>query len=359
VRFNASVSNHNRIRVFPVLGRVAAFTVVLIALLYAVTRAHGEDFARVVGKAAERSTLNQPGTKPFHLKATLAPSFERDQQAGLTGDVEIWWVSPKQWRQEVHSPHFSQVAIVNGDRELQKNEGDYFPEWLREVAVALVEPVPNLNHVLEQVKGCDVRTMMGQINCSWMEASSDGHVASSMGAGIAINMQTGLLNYGSGLGWSAGLQHYQNFHGRQIARTVKSGHPEVTATVTVVEDLGNIPPSLLDASSAGASAELLRTALVDEGSLRKNLLPETEVAWPPVKDGPLEGVVTTSIAVDRSGTVRELGTIVSANPLLSDTARQYVKTMRFKPYLLNGEPVQTISLLTIPFKTTHLQVQMK
>jgi hypothetical protein len=24
--------------------------------------------------------------------ATLAPSFERDAQAGLTGDVEIWWI---------------------------------------------------------------------------------------------------------------------------------------------------------------------------------------------------------------------------------------------------------------------------
>jgi hypothetical protein len=266
----------------------------------------------------------------------------------------VWWASPTRWKREIHTPHFSQVAFVNGDREWQKNEGDYFPEWLREVAVALVEPVPNLNQVLDRVKGCDVRTMMGQMNCSWMDASSDGHVASSMGAGIALNTQTGLLNYGSGLGWSAGLQHYEDFHGRQIARTLKSGHPEVTATVTVLEDLRNVPTGFLDAGSTDGTSELLRTAVVDEASLRKNLVPGTPVAWPPVKDGPLEGVVTTWIAVDRSGTVREVGTIVSANPLLSDTARQYVQTMRFKPYLLNAEPVQTISLFTIPFKTTRL-----
>jgi hypothetical protein len=353
VRFNAPVSNHDRIRVFPALRPASAFRVVFIALLCAVKVAHGEDLARVVRKAAERSTLNQPGTKPFHLKATLAPSFERDAQAGLTGDIEVWWASPTRWKREIHTPQFSQVAIVNGDREWQKNEGDYFPEWLREVAVALVEPVPNLNQVLDRVKGCDVRTMMGQMNCSWMEASSDGHVASSMGAGIALNMQTGLLNYGSGLGWGAELQHYQDFHGRQIARTVKSGHPGVTATVTVLEDLGNIPPSFLDAGPAGASAEALRTAVVDEISLRKNLVPGTPVTWPAMKDGPLEGVLSATVVIDRSGMVREVGTIVSANPMLSDTARQFVQSMRFKPYLLNGEPVQVVSRLTIPFKTTR------
>jgi hypothetical protein len=307
----------------------------------------------MVKKAAERSTLNQEGTKPFHLRATLAASFERDQQAGLTGDVEIWWASPTRWRREVHTPHFSQVTIVNGNREWQKNDGDYFPEWLREVAVALVEPVPNLNEVLERVKDCDLRTMMGQVNCSWMETSSDGQVQSSMGGGIAISSQTGLLNYGSGLGWGAELKSYQDFHGRQVARTMKAGHPQVSATVTLLEDLGNVPPGFLDASAAGAGTDLIRTVLVDEGSLHKNLLPRAPVSWPPVKDGPLDGVLTTSIVVDRMGAVRETGTIVSGNPILTDAARQFILAMRFKPYQVNGVPVQVVSRVTMPFKTSR------
>jgi hypothetical protein len=304
-------------------------------------------------KAVEHSTLNQNGTKPFHLKAALAPSFERDAQAGLTGDVEIWWESPTHWRREIHTPHFSQVAIVTGEREWQKNEGDYFPEWLREISVALIEPVPNLNQVLERVKGCEVRTMMGQWNCSWMETSSDGTVTSSMGAGIAINSQTGLLNYGSGLGWGAELKSYQDFHGRQVARTVKSGQPQVTATVTVLEELGNVSPGFLDASTTGASSELLRTSVVDELTLRKNLLPGGQVTWPPVKDGPLEGILTTTIVVDRGGNVHEVDGIVSANPILSNAARQLIQSMHFKPFLLNGVPAQAVSRLTIAFKTTR------
>src|SRR5206468_9798609 len=49
-----------------------------------------------VRKAVERSTLNQAGTTPFHLKATISPSFERDKDSGRTADVEIWWASPRQ-----------------------------------------------------------------------------------------------------------------------------------------------------------------------------------------------------------------------------------------------------------------------
>src|SRR5689334_8122313 len=231
------VSKANRKKsLHPSIRSHCTILLLLMVLFWTGRLAHADDMVRTVKKAVERSTLDQTGTKPFHLKATLKPSFERDEQAGLTGDIEIWWASPRRWRREIHTPHFSQTMIVDGDQEWQKNDGDYFPEWLREVAVALVEPVPNLNHILEQVKGCDVRMLMRQINCSWMEKSSDGNVESSMGAGIAINGQTGLLNYGSGLGWSAGLKSFADFHGRQIARTVQSDAPEVTATITLLED---------------------------------------------------------------------------------------------------------------------------
>lgn len=98
------------------------------SLLVWPTLGRGENLVKEVKKAIERSTLDQSGTKPFHLRATLAPSFERDKNSGRTGDVEIWWASPTQWKRDVRSPEFHQIEIVNGARDWQKNEGDYFPE---------------------------------------------------------------------------------------------------------------------------------------------------------------------------------------------------------------------------------------
>jgi hypothetical protein len=262
---------------------------------------HAENLAKEVKKAVERSTLDQPGTKAFHLRATVAPSFERDKESGRAGEVEIWWASPTQWKREVRAPEFHQIEIVDGARDWQKNEGDYFPEWLRLAAVEIIRPVPPLDQVLEQAKAAEVRRIGPMTNLNW---------------------------------------------------TTPSGTPEVTAKVTTLEDLGEIPAGFFDTAAMGGDPPL-RTVLMDEISLRKNLLPMEPVSWPPLQDGPLEGNVTTQVIVDREGKVRGTGTLVSENSGVNDAGRRAVLALRFKPFLVDGIPVQVISQLTVPFKTVR------
>jgi hypothetical protein len=335
------------------IRRVVSVMVMSAAALALAALGGADDLEKVVRKPVERSTLNQPGTKPFHLKAVLAPSLARDQGSNRTGEVEIWWVSPEQWKREVRSPEFHQIAIMNGSREWQKNEGEYFPEWLREVSVALIEPVPSLDQVLKQVKDSDVKKFMGTTDISWTIMSTDGNVEKGMGAGLSINDNTGLLQGGLGLGWCGFYADYKSFHGRMVAWTVKVGSPEVTAKVTTLEDLRDVPSGFFDAEASGGDAPPLRTVVVEERSFRQNLLPAAPVAWPPLKDGPLEGVVTTEIVVDRTGKMREVGTIVSDNPGLSETAGKTIGSMQFKPYLQNGVAVQVVSRITMAFKTVR------
>jgi hypothetical protein len=325
----------------------------VVAILGLSIVARADDTEKAIRKAVERSTLNEEGTKPFHLKATVAPTLERDRGSNRTGDIEIWWMSPTQWKREVHSPGFHQVAIINGENEWQKNDGNYFPEWLRETAMALIEPVPSLDKVLEQVQEADVKKLAGSTYFTWAILSTDGNVQKGLGASIAITETTGLLFYGGGSAWGGLYKDYKNFHNRVVARTVSGGSPEVTAVITTLEDLGNVPAGFFETSAPGGDAELLHTVVVDELSLRRNLLPAKPVDWSPLKDGPLEGVLTTQIAVDRMGNVRQVGTIVSDNPAANEDARQAIMQMHFKPYLQNGAPVQVVSRVTMPFKTVR------
>lgn len=310
-----------------------------------------EDMTSRVRQAVERSTLDQSGTKPFHLKAILAPTVERDKVSGRTGQVEIWWESPTRWRREVRSPEFHQIEIVDGTRDWQKNEGDYFPEWLRETAVALVKPVPPLDHVLLEVMSADIHKLSGQTHAQWMNMGSDGTVSKGIGAGIALNDSDGLVFYGGEVGWSGLFHDYRDFHGRNVARAVSVGSPEVTAKVTVLEDLPVEPVDLFDGGALGGDAQTIRTEVVDEGALRKNLLSAEPVQWPTLEDGPLDGAMVTTVIVDRVGRVRDVATMVSDNPGLDDVARKWVSTLRFKPYFVNGSPVQVVSTLMFPFKT--------
>jgi hypothetical protein len=184
---------------------------------------HAESLPQQIKKAVERSTLDQPGTRPFHLKAVLAPSFERDKESGRTGEVEIWWTSPAQWRREVRSPKFQQTEIVDGTSHWQKNDGDYFPEWLRETAIELVKPVPPLEQVLEQVKTAEVRRIGQMTNLNWTTPSGTVEVPNILRSWVALQNDTALLLYAGGLGWGGEFKDYANFHGRMIARTVNVG----------------------------------------------------------------------------------------------------------------------------------------
>lgn len=328
---------------------------VVIALLIPFSQAIAEDGPARVREAAKRSTLDQAGTKPFHMKAVLAPSRDRDRDSDRTGEVEIWWASPTRYRREVRTPQFHQIEIVDGSRRWQKTEGGYFPEWLRETAVALIRPIPSLDETLNSVNDADVKRMAGSTYYQWSMMSSDGNVQKGMGASVALTDSTGLLFYAAGLDWGGLYRDYQKFHGQMVARTVTGGSPEVTAKVITLEDLDTASSALFDVNTPGSDGHPLQTVTIDELALRKHLLPSPPITWPAIGDGPFEGSLTTRVILDRDGNVREVGAIVSDNQALNAAARNFINGMRFAPFTNDGNPAQVVSRITMPFKTVRPQ----
>jgi len=250
--------------------------------------AGAEDLSSRVKKVIEKSTLDQVGTPPFHLKAEIAPTMARNKDSGETGTVEIWWESPGRWRREVHSPAFSQVQIVDGEKVWQKNEGDYFPEWLREIAVALVNPVAKPAEVFEHLKTADVKVGFGETHASWPIETVAGDRRIALFGNLSISEPSGLLMGANGTGWNGYLSNFASFHKLLIARNVESG--KVTAKITVLEDLGAQPEGWFDARAAGGDPAPIVTVVAEEAELRKNLLPAPAVVWPALSAGPLQGV---------------------------------------------------------------------
>jgi TonB family protein len=106
-------------------------------------------------------------------------------------------------------------------------------------------------------------------------------------------------------------------------------------------------------SSAPASAP---NGLVSAGD-RVQLSPQTaqsvSVSVPP--DYPLlarqmkvQGAVSLQALISREGTIQELQ-ILSGPGILATAAREAVKQWHFKPYLLNGQPVETQARITVNF----------
>lgn len=313
--------------------------------------AQAEDVSGAVKKAVEHTTLDQKSSKPFHLKAVLAPSNERDKDSGRSGEVEIWWMSPTKWKREVRSPEFHQIDVVNESREWHKSEGTYYPKWLSEIAMELVRPVPQLDEVLREVKTAEVHRFMGQIEIGWVTSTGTPEVHNIRRSAISLGESSGELLYGFGFGWGGEFKDYKEFHNRRVARTVVSD--AVVAHVTLLEDLDKTHEELFDTGAPGGDPQAVKIVLLDETTLRKNLVSDETNPWPPVQDGPLQGNVTSDIVVDREGTVREIGTVISENAAMEDVGKARLLAMKFRPFLENGVPVQAMSQITLPFKTTR------
>jgi TonB family protein len=62
----------------------------------------------------------------------------------------------------------------------------------------------------------------------------------------------------------------------------------------------------------------------------------------------VQGAVTLQALISREGTIQELQ-ILSGPTILAAAAREAVRQWRFKPYLQNGEPIETQARITVNF----------
>ncbi|HEU5413229.1 MAG TPA: energy transducer TonB [Candidatus Angelobacter sp.] len=67
------------------------------------------------------------------------------------------------------------------------------------------------------------------------------------------------------------------------------------------------------------------------------------------KEKHITGDVILGVTIDHSGNVSELKAI-SGDPLLARAAAEAVKQWKYKPYLLNGEPVEIETTVRISFR---------
>ena len=62
-----------------------------------------------------------------------------------------------------------------------------------------------------------------------------------------------------------------------------------------------------------------------------------------------EGAVELEAVIGKDGTIEELK-LLRGNPLLVNAALEAVRQWRYQPTLLNGEPVEVVTEITVNFK---------
>jgi len=83
------------------------------------------------------------------------------------------------------------------------------------------------------------------------------------------------------------------------------------------------------------------------------LIQKTIPTYPPVARAMrIDGTVALAATISKAGTIENLR-VVSGPPMLQQAALDAVKTWRYRPYLLNGDPVEVETTVNVVFTLTR------
>lgn len=93
------------------------------------------------------------------------------------------------------------------------------------------------------------------------------------------------------------------------------------------------------------SVREFRTSRMLEGSLIRRVQPQYPI---PARNARIEGAVQLAAVISKEGTIENLQAL-SGHPMLIGAAIDAVRQWRYRPYVLNGEPVEVETRITVNF----------
>ena len=121
--------------------------------------------------------------------------------------------------------------------------------------------------------------------------------------------------------------------------------------------LGGVIGSILSESSRLAAvpklskpAPTVQRVRVSQGVTKGMVVYRIEPAYPPLaREARIQGVVVLTAIINKDGNIQNLQ-LVSGHPMLAPAAIDAVKHWRYKPFLLNGQPVEVETTVTVNFR---------
>lgn len=94
-----------------------------------------------------------------------------------------------------------------------------------------------------------------------------------------------------------------------------------------------------------AVAPPIRISHMSEGDLVRKILP----AYPPLaRSARIQGQVVLQAVISKQGVIENL-TVLAGHPMLVPAAKEAVRQWRYRPYILNNEPVEVETQITVNF----------
>ncbi len=135
------------------------------------------------------------------------------------------------------------------------------------------------------------------------------------------------------------------------AAVVTDSETAPTIPAMSTENNGALPKLIV--GPGNAPAPVLETVNLSQGVSQGLLLKETQPIYPAsALRMRVEGSVQLQATISKKGDISAVK-VLSGDLLLARAAVDAVKQWKYKPYLLNGAPVEVLTPVTVKFKLPH------
>jgi protein TonB len=109
----------------------------------------------------------------------------------------------------------------------------------------------------------------------------------------------------------------------------------------IIDGIGTGPPTVIKQAP--------KTLSISSGVMAGSLLDKTLPQYPAIaRAARIQGVVVLQATISTTGLIKNLR-VLSGPPMLQQAAMDAVRSWRYKPYLLNGNPVEVETTINVVF----------
>ncbi|MGD0830183.1 MAG: energy transducer TonB [Terracidiphilus sp.] len=317
-----------------------------------------KDPRAVFAAAAPFYDFASPELKPWHLKATYQ-LYDDAGKPSEQGTFEYWWASP-----QIHRSTWTRAGATYTDWRTADGNYSYLKTGERlgffenELYSDFLAPLPH-SYTLDPTKALlELKTVSSgkvKVPCVMVTPSMLGHELVKdrpLGSSptYCFDPQVPVLrftyNFNSVTTEFDNIVKIQNrYLGREIL--VSYGKRKLlSAHVDSITELAPSDPALTpspDATIAKHPKVLVNGVVTSGMAIRK----QAPIYPDEARSNHISGTVLLMATIGRDGTIHDLSVVLSPSALLSQSAMQAVSHWVYKPYLLNGEPVEVDTTINV------------
>jgi TonB family protein len=312
-------------------------------------RLHGAD---------ELTALDGPGILPWHLKMNVQ-LYDAKGKPAEAGTVEEWWSSPKMWSVSYALPSYTAKWIQNADGIYRTEGTGSAPMSLKLLLDQVVHPMPPPSDVDAATPELRKITFgKTPLECIMLSQPIKNVLTVPMGLFPTYCFDPGKdslrasYDFGSQLILRNAIGTFQK---HAVATDVMVSSGNFYEASAHVETLTTAPAEESRFVTTDQMKAVGTTARIGGGVMAGTIVNKVQPVYPSTARAKhVSGTVVMRALIGRDGHVHSLKLASVPDPDLAIAAVAAVRQWTYKPYLINGEPVEVDTTITVNFNLSPM-----